>query len=70
MKSLILICALGPSHADCTSASATVVLLGPESATPARCGFVAQASVAGTAVAGYRDDDYLKVGCAPQPPDQ
>lgn len=70
MKSLILICALGLSHADCTTASATVVLLGPKSATPARCGFVAQAYVAATAIAGHLDDHYLKVGCTPQPPDQ
>ncbi len=69
MKSLILICALALSHADCNTDSATVVLLGPADGAPARCGFVAQAYVAGTAIAGYLDDGhYLKVSCGPKPP--
>jgi hypothetical protein len=69
MKSLILICALGLSHADCTIDSATVVLQGPEGGGPARCGFLAQAYLASTSIAGYLDDaHYLKVSCSPESP--
>jgi hypothetical protein len=69
MKSLILICALGLSHADCTIDSATVVLQGPEGGGPAQCGFLAQAYLASTSIAGYLDDDhYLKVSCTPGSP--
>jgi hypothetical protein len=69
MKSLLLICALGLSHADCTIDSATVVLQGPEGGGPARCGFLAQAYLASTSIAGYLDDaHYLKVSCSPESP--
>lgn len=69
MKSLVLICALGLSHADCSVETATVVIQGPESGGPAQCGFLAQAYLAGTSVAGYLDGNhYLKVTCAPDGP--
>jgi hypothetical protein len=69
MKSLILICALGLSHADCTIDSATIVLQGPASGGLAQCGFLAQAYLAGTSIAGYLDDaHYLKVTCSAESP--
>jgi hypothetical protein len=69
MKSLILICALGLSHADCTIDSATVVVQGPEGGGPAQCGFLAQAYLASTSIAGYLDGaHYLKVSCSPESP--
>ena len=66
MKSLILICALGLSHADCAIDTATVVIQGPEAGGPAQCGFLAQAYLAGTSIAGYLErDHYLKIACSP-----
>jgi hypothetical protein len=67
MKSLLLICALGLSHADCTIDSATVVLQGPAGGGPAQCGFLAQAYLAGTSIAAYLDDaHYLKITLQPR----
>jgi hypothetical protein len=69
MKSSILVCALGLSHADCTIDSAAVVLQGPASGGLARCGFLAQAYLASTSIAGYLDDaHYLKIACSPEAP--
>jgi hypothetical protein len=69
MKSLILICALGLSHADCAIDTATAVIQGPEGRGPAQCGFLAQAYLAGTSLAGYLDGShYLKIACSPHAP--
>jgi hypothetical protein len=69
MKSLILICALGLSHADCSIDNATVVLQGPVGGGLAQCGFLAQAYLAGTSLAGYLDGShYLKITCSPRAP--
>jgi hypothetical protein len=66
MKSLILICALGLSHADCSIDNATVVLQGPVGGGLAQCGFLAQAYLASTSIAGYLEKDhYLKITCSP-----
>ena len=71
MKSLLLICALGLSHADCTIDTAAVVIQGPEGAGPAQCAFMAQAYLASTSIAGYlQDRHFLKIACSPETPPQ
>ena len=65
MKTLILICALSVSQPDCSTETAVSVVQGPEAAHLARCGFVAQAYLADTAIANYLDGEhYLKILCA------
>ncbi len=67
MKSLLLICALGLSHADCTIDTASAVIQGPLASGLAQCGFLSQAYLADTAIAGYLDDaHYLKITCSPE----
>ena len=64
MKTLILICALGLSRPDCSIETATAVIQGPEATNLAQCGFVGQAYLASTALAGYVEDGhYLKILC-------
>ena len=64
MKTLILICVLGLSRPDCSIETATVVVQGPEATNLAQCGFVGQAYLANTALAGYVEDGhYLKILC-------
>lgn len=64
MKTLILICALGTLRQDCSIETATVVVQGPEATNLAQCGFLGQAYLADTALAGYVEDGhYLKILC-------
>jgi hypothetical protein len=66
MKTLILICALGLSRPDCSIETATIVVQGPEVTNFAQCGFLGQAYLADTALAGYVEDGhYLKILCTP-----
>lgn len=66
MKTLILVCAMGVAQPDCSIATATAVIQGPEAASPMQCGLHGQAYVASTAIAEYmKDGHYLKVACTP-----
>jgi hypothetical protein len=66
MKTLLLICALGVSHGDCSVDTAEVVVQGPESRSLVICGMHGQAYLAEGALAGYLDGDhYLKITCTP-----
>ncbi len=66
MNSLILICALGLSHAECSVDTAEQVVQGPETESLASCGMVSQAYLAETAMADYLDGQhYLKITCSP-----
>lgn len=65
MKTLILICALGTFRQDCSIEAATVVVQGPEATNLAQCGFLGQAYLADTTLAGYVEDGhYLKILCS------
>jgi hypothetical protein len=76
MKTLLLICALGTSHADCSIATAEAVIQGPDAASLGQCGLHAQAYIADGAIAGYLGAHYLKIACTsgepphavPEPP--
>ena len=66
MKTLLLICALGVAHGDCTVDTAEVVVQGPEWQSLAVCGMHGQAYLAEGALAGYLEDGhYLKITCTP-----
>lgn len=66
MKTLILVCAMGVTQPDCSIATATAVIQGPEAAGPMQCGLHGQAYVASTAIAEYmKDGHYLKIACVP-----
>ncbi|MGI9419370.1 MAG: hypothetical protein ACR2RA_16205 [Geminicoccaceae bacterium] len=65
MKTLILICALGTARPDCSIETAMSVIQGPEASHLAQCGFLGQAYLASTAMAGYLDGEhYLKILCS------
>lgn len=64
MTTLLLICALGTSQADCSIDTAQAVIQGPEAASLVECGLHGQAYLAGGALASYLDEwHYLKVSC-------
>ena len=64
MTTLLLICALGTSQADCSIHTAQAVIQGPEAASLVECGLHGQAYLAGGALASYLDEwHYLKVSC-------
>ena len=64
MTTLLLICALGTSQAECSIDTAEAVIQGPETASLAECGLHGQAYLAGGALASYLDEwHYLKVSC-------
>ena len=64
-KTLLLICALGTPQADCSTATATAVIQGPDVMSLVECGFYGQAYIADGAIAGYLDGaHYLKISCS------
>lgn len=63
-KVLILVCSVSLSPQDCRPDNATAVINGPEAQNELMCGLNGQAYLAGTAIAGKRDDEYIKVRCA------
>jgi hypothetical protein len=60
---LILVCSIDLSPADCQRETALDVINGPDAPNEMMCGFYGQAYIADTAIAGYRDDEYVKVKC-------
>ena len=56
MTTLLLICALGTSQADCSIETAEAVIQGPEATSLVDCGLHGQAYIAEGALAGYLDD--------------
>ncbi len=64
IKTVILLCALGMARSDCTMETAMTVIQGPDTTSLASCGFVGQAYLAETSLAGYvNDGHYLKLLC-------
>jgi hypothetical protein len=74
VKTLVLICSLGISQPDCSTATAEVVIPGPDAMSLVECGLHGQAYIAYGAIADYLDGEhYLKIVCtagerAPAPP--
>ena len=65
MKTLLLICAVGLLHRDCSIATAVAVVQGPDVVHLAQCGVLGQAYLADTAIAAYIEDGhYLKILCS------
>lgn len=60
---LILVCALNVSHADCRPETAVATIRGPQVNNELMCGFLGQATLAGTAVAPREGLEYLKISC-------
>jgi hypothetical protein len=68
MNSLILVCAIGLAHADCSTETADLVVQGPDVPHLAACGLQGQAYLADTALAAYLDGEhYLKIACGTRP---
>jgi hypothetical protein len=68
MKTLLLICALGTSHADCSMDTAAAVIQGPDARSLVECGLHGQAYIAHGAIAEYLDGaHYLKITCSSDP---
>ena len=64
IKTLLLICAIGTSHADCSMDTAAAVIQGPEAMSLVECGLHGQAYIAHGAIADYLDGaHYLKISC-------
>jgi hypothetical protein len=64
IKTLLLICTVGTPNADCSIATAEVVIQGPDAASLVECGLHGQAYIADGAIAGYLDGaHYLKIAC-------
>jgi hypothetical protein len=64
MKTLLLICTIGTPQPDCSTATAEVVIQGPDAMSLVECGLHGQAYIADGAVAGYLDGEhYLKIIC-------
>jgi hypothetical protein len=60
---LILVCSIRLAPADCGIDNALDVISGPAVADQATCEFYGQTLVRERALAGRRDDAYLKVRC-------
>jgi hypothetical protein len=61
---VILICSMAVDHSACQPDTAVDVVQGPKVANERMCGFMGQATVAGTAIAPRPGEEYMKIVCA------
>lgn len=62
---LILICSLSTSPSECRPETAIDVVQGPKVQNQMQCGFMGQATIAGTAIAPREGLEYMKIVCRP-----
>lgn len=60
---LILVCALGVNPSDCTPENAVDVVYGPHAENEMRCGFLGQTTLAASAIAPRKGQEYVKIIC-------